>query len=100
MTRTEYAEFQARHLGFKNSYKVQQMSGSGETVYEFRTCPCCLGAADRFELTTGVKLYRGDGARRKRPDVVAMGLVCEECLYYEQYGQLDDMTMLDIAEDE
>jgi hypothetical protein len=26
--------------------------------------------------------------------------VCQDCEYYAEYGQLDDMTMLDIEEDQ
>lgn len=59
-----------------------------ESYFSWTPCDCCgrpLGG-DRYHAT---------GYHRPTNDVYEYE-ICVDCVYYAEYGQLDDMTMLDI----
>ncbi len=61
-----------------------------EPHFSWRRCDCCnrpLGG-DR-EFATGYNPTTGE---------VQEYSVCTDCVYYAEYGRLDDMTMMDVEE--
>ncbi len=93
MTKQEYADYEATVAEFF-SHGLNNLSSRGESFFSWRPCQCCgthLGG-DRYEC---------DGYNGQTEEVEEYDCVCSDCVYYAEYGQLDDQTMLDIeASDE
>ncbi len=87
----DYDEYKARVKDFFERENLNVMSDSGkEAFFQSSACECCgrsLGG-DRYEVE-GLTNSKPYGAEIFEYDV------CTDCLYYNEYGQLDDMTMLD-----
>lgn len=65
---------------------------SGEPFFSWSNCDCCgspLGG-NRYHVT---------GFNKEHDQIICYD-VCQDCLYYTEYGQLDDMSMLEIEENE
>lgn len=92
MTQAEYAEFERRVAAFFKRHGINCLSREGdEGWFSHRRCDCCdrpLGG-DRFQAS---------GFNPEDKQVYTFE-VCEDCLYYAQYGQLDDMTMMDMCQE-
>ena len=66
-----------------------------EPYFSWRTCDCCgrnLGG-DRVDVIGWIKGARDNGFT---DDYKWSGAICVDCLYFLEYGQLDDMTMMDV----
>lgn len=64
-----------------------------EAFFSWRPCDCC-GAH------LGGDRYRASGYNRKENRVQVYEEVCTDCIYYAEYGQLDDITMMELEEEE
>jgi len=65
-------------------------SSNEDTFFSWRPCECCsrqLGG-DRYTCT-------GYNHNLANSQISHSYDICVDCLYYNEYGQLDDMTMLD-----
>lgn len=89
MTRIEYASFQANVRRFMEREGIENLAHEGEdSCFSWRGCECCGTSKGGGRVTaTG---YNRD------TDEAQHYTVCEDCIYYAQYGQLDDQTMLDM----
>jgi hypothetical protein len=92
MTRAEYTAFQAAFAAFMeregltNLSTVSEEEGLCEPYFSWRPCECCgshLGG-DRYDC---------DGFSTKSGQAEGPFSVCQDCMYYAEYGQLDDTTM-------
>jgi len=63
---------------------------NSEPYFSSRDCECCKRslAGDRYDC---------EGYSPERSGIYEYS-VCADCVYFAEYGQLDDMTMLDISE--
>lgn len=61
-----------------------------EPFFTWRACECCGGEAGNREHATGYN---------READTIQEYDVCEDCIYYAEYGQLDDTSMMDIEDD-
>jgi hypothetical protein len=117
MTKKEYADYEASVKAFFEREGIQNLSGGyihcpecedeeqeledgscpihgqmQEPWFSWRPCECCgtrLGG--NREHATG---YNPTTKEIQEYDV------CMDCIYYAEYGQLDDQTMLDIEKSE
>lgn len=91
MTQHEYDRYVARVNQFfadEGITNLSRKSDCDESYFSWRSCDCCgthLGGdridADGYNPTTKeVQEYR----------------ICTDCEYFAEYGQLDDMTMLEL----
>jgi hypothetical protein len=62
---------------------------SGEPFFSWHPCECC-------QRSQGGNRYTCEGYNRKLREVVGPFDVCEDCIYYSEYGRLDDQTMDEI----
>ena len=90
MKKEQYDAFTRAVEQFFEREQINCLSASGEESYfSHRPCECCSRplAGDRYEAsgynphTNEVQTYE----------------VCSDCLYFAEYGQLDDSTMLDMG---
>lgn len=94
MNKQEYAEYQERVAeffshGLTNLSAKSDDNGTCEPFFSWSPCDCCgspLGG-DRYEC---------DGYNEKTKEVEEYDSVCPDCVYYAEYGQLDDTTMMEI----
>ena len=91
MNKQEYAEYEEAVSDFFEREGIQNLSaksddnGTIEPYFSWSSCDCCntgLGGnrydADAYNPTTKeIQEYR----------------ICEDCMYYAEYGRLDDQTM-------
>lgn len=94
MTKAEYDDYTARIAQFYERENIQSLH-AGEIVNDFtaRRCEVCGGhpAGARYAITG---LHKPNGGTFSEYEG------CTDCLYYAEYGQLDDMTMIEVAQDE
>lgn len=99
MTKAEYDDYVARVKAFyganigdyNNSFSTIEYGD--ETFFSWSPCECCkrpLGG-DRYEVSICVA---------DSTEILTSLAICTDCYYYSHYGQLDDMTMLEVAQDE
>ena len=94
MNKQQYADYQAAVAEFMESEGLQNLSiveGFEEPYFSWSPCDCCgspLGG-DRYDC---------NGYNSDTKEVQEGYSVCVDCVYYAEYGQLDDMTMLEIGE--
>jgi hypothetical protein len=90
MDKQEYAEYQAAVADFMESEGLSNLSStSEEPFFSWHPCQCCgthLGG-DREEC---------NGYNPTTKEVQEYDNICMDCIYYSEYGQLDDMTMDEI----
>lgn len=90
MTKAEYAEYQEAVADFFEREGIANLSGmSNESFFSWRRCQCCgqgLGG-DREEA---------NGYNPTTQEVQTYEFICSDCIYFVEYGQLDDKTMLEI----
>lgn len=97
-----YAAFICTWAQFKDRTKFISMHG-GDMAYEFSYRPCDIcktgmgGSRYRVTMLAPNPKY-GKDRRHKRPNTQTNLTVCQDCLYYAEYGTLDDMTMLELGE--
>ena len=91
MNREEYKDFEDRVERFFKAEGINNLSSidsEQEAYFSTLSCECCQ------------RCRHGDreNANGYNPTTkqVQEYSVCIDCLYYAEYGQLDDMTMLDL----
>ena len=101
MTKQWYAEYQKRVAAFIAREQITFLSTSCQELdqlgnedaperepwFSWSPCECCgshLGGNREY-------LYARDAS-----DEIVQFTICEDCVYYVNYGQLDDTTMLEI----
>ena len=91
MTFLEYKEYERSVAAFFEREGIENLSDKiecEEPYFSWRSCECCgrsLGG-DRFDMS---------GVHKESGEVFDYA-VCTDCRYYVTYGQLDDMTMMDM----
>lgn len=91
MTRKEYAAYEAAVAeffshGLHNLSAKSDENGACEPYFSWSPCSVCgqhLGG-DRYDC---------DGYNGETGEVEEHDCVCGDCVYYAEYGRLDDMTM-------
>ncbi len=91
----EYNQYQADVAAFFDREGINNLSavaddeGNIDPYFSWQPCECCgsrLGG-DRYEA---------NGYIPATGEASGLFSVCPDCIYYAEYGQLDDMTMLEI----
>ena len=94
MTTKEYARYEADVAGFFEREGVNNLSCEEDCEPSFSWSPCdCCGSR------LGGNLHHATGYNDKTKEIYEYD-VCDDCVYYAEHGQLDDMTMLDMVEAE
>jgi hypothetical protein len=105
MTAQEYSDYQSRFSAFIEREHLSFMSTScneltelgnddapeRESWFSWYPCECCgshLGGSREY-------LY----ARDANDDIVQF-IICVDCVYYIEYGRLDDLTMMEVEKDQ
>lgn len=92
MTKKEYAEYEESVRAFFEKEGLNCLSAidnEPEPYFSWQPCDCCgspLGG-DREEC---------HGYNPTTKEIQGPYQVCTDCIYYNEYGQLDDMTMLSL----
>ena len=91
MNLEEYKEYQEAFTEFMKEEGINNLSRISESIdpfFSYAPCDCCNRhlAGDRINA---------DGWNPKEEEIQEY-TICLDCEYYAEYGQLDDMTMLDI----
>lgn len=101
MNRQEYEAYESAVADFFESEGLQNLSiittdsdedcETSESYFSWQPCECCCRslAGDRYDC---------NGYNPDTEEVQGPYSVCVDCVYYAEYGQLDDMTMLDIED--
>ena len=112
-TAADYAEFERRFAQFMDKENLTHLCGGhlrcpecdtpgtddescpecgeayNEPFFSWSSCDCCNRplSGDREHAS---------GCNRDTGEVQEYSGVCQDCLYYAEYGKLDDMTMLNV----
>ncbi len=90
MTKEEYVEYKQTVAEFFEREGIANLSSmSHESFFSWRPCQCCgtgLGG-DREEA---------NGYNPTTQEVQTYDCICIACIYFAEYGQLDDTTMQEI----
>lgn len=91
-TKQEYENYQATVARFFEATGLHNLTAieNAEPCFSTTPCECC-----RRQL--GGDRIAANGYNSSSKEVLDFN-VCTDCLYYAEYGQLDDQTMLDIGE--
>ena len=104
-SKAEYAQYEADVAEFVAREGISFLSTScnepdwmegdseGEPWFSWSPCECCgcsLGGNREY-------LYAKAPEGTVGPDGIAQYIICEDCVYYVNYGRLDDATMERIA---
>lgn len=92
MTRKEYEDYKAR-VGEFFSHGLANLSSKGEPYFSWSSCNCCGN-------TLGGDRYDCDGYNRATKEVEEYDNICTDCVYFVEYGQLDDTTMMEIEDED
>lgn len=97
MTAQEYKDYQETVAeffshGLNNLSTRSDANGNCEPFFSNMPCQCCRRslAGDRYEC---------DGYNDTTKEVEVYDSICPDCVWYAEYGQLDDDTMLEIERD-
>lgn len=94
MTKKEYAEYETAVQAFftqEGITNLARVDNAEDFYFSGRPCDCC-GLLDGARITA-----YGFNPKYKQ---VRSYAICIACEYYCEYGQLDDMTMLDMYKGE
>lgn len=97
-TFSDYAHYKARVEHFLDTEGVRHISpvsnaeGNIEEFFSWRPCDCC-------QRRLGGNRMECSGYVPQSQEVVRFNL-CTDCVYYLEYGKLDDQTMMDLKGDE
>ena len=100
MTRAEYEAYQAAVEAFFEREGLSTLStGSiehdynedGDPFFSWYRCDCC-------DRPRGGERETCIGYNPTTKEVQGDYALCLDCVYYNEYGQLDDMTMLELTE--
>lgn len=89
-TTEDYNKFRRNFALFVSAFRLSHISTGSENTFSWDSCDCCQddGGGARYELHA-----HQDG----NSEIVTFS-VCPDCLYYANYGRLDDVTMLRIED--
>lgn len=93
MTKQEYADYEAAVKVFFEKEGINCLSSdadSDEAYFSWRHCDCCC-------RPLGGMRHDAKGYNPTTKEIYEYS-VCTDCVYYAEYGQLDDMTMMDLAD--
>lgn len=91
MTKEEYAKFTAAVEKFFEQEGIENLSATGDEEYfSWRACDCC-------SRNLGGMRQDANGYNAEHQEIFEYS-VCVDCLYYAEYGQLDDQTMMDMVD--
>jgi hypothetical protein len=91
MTKQEYKDYEERVARFFDKEGINNLSGDGEWQdFDHRPCECC-------KRPLGGQREHASGYNPATKEVQEYE-ICSDCLYYAEYGQLDDMTMMDMTD--
>lgn len=86
MTRAEYRDYQDRFAAGMAGFDY--LVGISNTFWSWSMCElCCRPDGGQREDAIAVNVATGERLRLA---------VCEDCIYYAEYGRLDDSTMMEI----
>lgn len=90
MTHSEYRTYEANVKAFFAREGIENLSleSEDEGTFSWRNCECC-------NRQLGGTRYDAKGYHRATKQVFEY-VVCSDCVYYAEYGQLDDTTMMDM----
>ena len=94
MNKKEYNNYITRvelffnNEGINNLSQITDDDGDCEPYFSSTNCDCC-------NRSLGGDRYDCNGYNPETKEVQKYS-VCTDCVYYAEYGQLDDMTMMDI----
>ena len=91
MTKQEYADYEATVKEFF-SHGLQNLSTKEdchEPFFSWSSCDCC-------QTSLGGDRYECNGYNAETKEVEEYNCVCQDCVYYAEYGHLDDTTMDEI----
>ena len=95
MTTQAYTQYQARVARFFKEEGINNLTTdyekNGEAFFSWQPCDCC---GSRL----GGNREKASGYNPTTKEVQEYERVCLDCIYYVEYGQLDDLTMLDMAD--
>lgn len=96
MTKQEYAWYEAAVAkffshGLHNLSTKSDDNGICEPFFSWRACQCC-------DSSQGGDRYECDGYNDTTKEVEEYDCICEDCVYYAEYGSLDDTTMSQIKD--
>jgi len=95
MNRAEYTDFENRFAdfmereGLSNLSTVSEEDGCTEPSFSWHPCDCC-------GRSQGGDRYDCNGYNSNTREVQDGYSVCVDCVYYAEYGVLDDQTMMDV----
>ena len=91
-TKKDYEEYKQRVAAFMQRENINCLSFNSdrEPYFSWRPCECCGD-------TLGGNRYDVAGYNNADKEIYLYA-VCPDCLCYTEYGQLDDMTMMDMEE--
>jgi hypothetical protein len=88
MNKEEYKAYQDRFEEFMRLNELTNLSridNEDEAYFSWQPCECCQTRLGGNRVTvSGCSRYEF--------------LICADCEYYAEYGQLDDMTMMEIEQ--
>ena len=70
---------------------LSRVSSQEESWFSWRPCECCKRSLGGDRITAS--------GYHKETGTIFEYDICLDCEYYAEYGQLDDMTMLDLIEE-
>lgn len=86
MTKAEYAAYEANVRETLDGLKLRNLSATcDEPFFSWRPCEVC-------KSHLGGDRYTANGFSEEF-GVVEFDMVCQDCIYYAEYGRLDDVTM-------
>lgn len=90
MTKEEYEEYTKIVNTFFKTEGVTNLSiiPDKDPYFSWTPCDCC-------QSPLGGDRYDANGYNLETKEILEF-TVCTDCIYFAEYGQLDDMTMLDI----
>jgi hypothetical protein len=91
MTKAEYQDYEERVTRFYDRHHIGHIvTRSEEPFFSWSPCECCarpLGGNRYYAECFIPPRWLGNSIEAE---------ICTDCAYYAEYGQLDDMTMLEV----
>lgn len=95
MTKAEYEVYKKNVAEFFEGEGVTNLTckandeGVTEPYFSWRACECC-------KSTLGGDRYDCNGYNPTTKEVQDYEFICEDCVYFAEYGRLDDTTMMEM----
>lgn len=94
MTKAEYDDFVARFRNFlaSNNYDGFACTNYENEFFTSTPCECC-------RRSFGGNRHQVRAYRIGKPRIRTLYSVCDDCVYFNEYGKLDDETMPSVEDD-